>query len=1028
LGGAINVGNIFTGNFSYNLNTVDSNPDQTVGDYWHYSAPYGISVTINGLTFKTDPTNTEFLVELVNRATDNIVLHSYNNIFPVSMEMEHISWQLDDFSGNVLSNTNLPSSLDLSSWTQDFGLTISAENMIIYKHYSIRAVVDSVACLDRETNCITCEDCSAKLNGGWNVVKLQSNIFDVSGTCIQFGANDVVFDCQGHTIDGDDSGEDYGIYLNGVSGNTIKNCVITDFARGIHLSSSSRNTLTNNTANSNVKYGITLYTSSNNNLLTNNTVNNNNIHGIVLYTSSNNNLLTGNTANNNYYTGINIYTFSNNITGNTANSNQQGIFLQSSSNNTISGNKANSNFQIGEFGGIGIYLNTSSNNTLINNIANSNVNIGIELNSYSNNNILTGNTANNNIVGIELEYYSKNNLLTSNIANNNNNVGIFLYISLNNTLTNNIANNDTYRGIELSNSSNNILTNNTANSSQQYGILLYDDHHNPSNNNIFTGNIVSSNQGYGIWLEYSCSNNIIYNNYFNNLANALDNGNNFWNTAKTLGKNIVGGPYLGGNYWTNSTNNGYSNTCTDANGDGFCDTPYIVRSNNIDYLPIANYISGTTTTTTSTTTTTVISVDSDGDGVPDSKDNCPSVYNPPDYKKITIKEKSGKTLTDYQVLLTIDTKSLISNGIIRTDCKNIIFNDSTGSEIFYWVESGCNTPETKIWVKVPRIPASSDTTIYMKYGNLGFVNPKNNADNTFLFFDDFNDGIYTDKWNVNSPGISITESGGVITLKSGPGEGNEAIILSLNQLSGQGGIILEDRAQMSSPGSVVMLWLGTSKDRVQYKIEGGNYYTYMSGDNFGADFQKEVGPATSNWMFYQGKLYSNKWSGSRGSSYGVWDRTDTLDLGSSAEGFSYYVIIYTWGTGELKVDWIRVRKYASVEPTIQVESLQSDTDGDGIGDACDNCRSVPNWDQTDSNDNCPKPPYTSDPLCGDACECLGDLNNDRVVNILDISIIARAFGSRPGDEKWNPIADIDNNNLINILDIAKVAREFGKVC
>ncbi len=44
--------------------------------------------------------------------------------------------------------------------------------------------------------------------------------------------------------------------------------------------------------------------------------------------------------------------------------------------------------------------------------------------------------------------------------------------------------------------------------------------------------------------------NCIYNNYFNNTNNSYDDGNNIWNTTKTLGVNIIGGPYLGGNYWS----------------------------------------------------------------------------------------------------------------------------------------------------------------------------------------------------------------------------------------------------------------------------------------------------------------------------------------------------------------------------------------------------------------------------------------------------------------------------------------------
>jgi len=47
--------------------------------------------------------------------------------------------------------------------------------------------------------------------------------------------------------------------------------------------------------------------------------------------------------------------------------------------------------------------------------------------------------------------------------------------------------------------------------------------------------------------------------------------------------------YIGGNFWTNPTSNGYSDTCWDTDADGFCDQPYdlLGDGSNVDYLPIA---------------------------------------------------------------------------------------------------------------------------------------------------------------------------------------------------------------------------------------------------------------------------------------------------------------------------------------------------------------------------------------------------------------------------------------------------------
>jgi len=57
---------------------------------------------------------------------------------------------------------------------------------------------------------------------------------------------------------------------------------------------------------------------------------------------------------------------------------------------------------------------------------------------------------------------------------------------------------------------------------------------------------------------------------------------------------------------------------------------------------------------------------------------------------------------------------------------------------------------------------------------------------------------------------------------------------------------------------------------------------------------------------------------------------------------------------------------------------------------------------------------------------LGDINEDRTVNIVDVTLVARSFGCVPSDERWNELCDLNNDAEVNILDISLVAKDFGK--
>lgn len=95
----------------------------------------------------------------------------------------------------------------------------------------------------------------------------------------------------------------------------------------------------------------------------------------------------------------------------------------------------------------------------------------------------------------------------------------------------------------------------------------------------------------GIFGEYNEGGKRIYNNYFNNTLNVrfgTGEGGNTWNNSLTMGTNIIGGPYIGGNFWAKPDGTGFSQTCADVDGNGIGDLPYNIYEDEFDYLPLAS--------------------------------------------------------------------------------------------------------------------------------------------------------------------------------------------------------------------------------------------------------------------------------------------------------------------------------------------------------------------------------------------------------------------------------------------------------
>jgi hypothetical protein len=298
-------------------------------------------------------------------------------------------------------------------------------------------------------------------------------------------------------------------------------------------------------------------------------------------------------------------------------------------------------------------------------------------------------------------------------------------------------------------------------------------------------------------------------------------------------------------------------------------------------------------------------------------------------KPITI-NNADSSLTDYQVKVNVTYDS-----DMKPNFDDIRFADADGSTLLsHWRESYTASTSAIFWVKVPSVPSGAKT-IYMYYGNPSATGASNGTA-TFDFFDDFSGDL--SKWTIDPENTDNT-----VYISAGAGNPSPSLRHDPDSSQTKNGYfdtrlitknykildgIIEYEVYLADTARIIhqLGWRVQSLNfengycwRVQNDYGDGGHLQFSDGgwDTFGDTFPD----VNANvWHTVKEIVSGSNYTGyvDGGSAYSGTDSTKlTADyLVSHVHG------VDLTGSSYVLVDNIRVRKYASTEPTTSAGSEQ----------------------------------------------------------------------------------------------------------
>lgn len=318
-------------------------------------------------------------------------------------------------------------------------------------------------------------------------------------------------------------------------------------------------------------------------------------------------------------------------------------------------------------------------------------------------------------------------------------------------------------------------------------------------------------------------------------------------------------------------------------------------------------------------------------------------------KPVNITNPNG-LLAEFQVLIPIDTSALITQGKLNSSCSDIRFLDSDMlTPIPYTLDGSCGLSNTAFWVKVPIIPAHNDKIIYVVYGDENAMS-ESNPEAVFDFFDDFSGAsLNNDKWAVTANnGIPYSVGNGHLVIPMAGPPSRQIQIQSQFQYTYN--TVVEQYTFLSNTYGIT--------GRVGHAVHWYTGQLLASTSGISNGTSHGVGFPKGKWVYTKGNYIYGTNKNQVCNSSVCSDFYDTIQIISNdATILSIAALDHSYSSSSAdvyKVDWVRVRKYASTELSVAVgdeafnQTLFEDTDWDEMADHWEINYGLNPYDNTDA--------------------------------------------------------------------------------